>query len=163
MARVEQAEAAIERGSLRFTPHRIEKLRNGKLVTAVSRKDARAIVVRTVGASEHPVRELLWAIGAGLGACVACWSALDSGAASAWLVAAFLTLISALLIKHQFSTVTVLEVKTRNGDGRLDFEERLEQEHCQPEPPARKGARLAGDRRVTEPPLEPTCAHAAER
>lgn len=120
-----EAETVIERGRVRFTTDRVEKSRNGHKVTSVARARTQSIRVRNESASEHPVREVFWALGTGAAAFFSLTSAWESGEMSSWITAAALALVSALLIRHQFTNITVVDLRGADGRVRMDLEERL--------------------------------------
>jgi len=120
---VVEAETVIEHGRVRFTSARVEKVRNGYRVTSVARARTRSIRVRNQSASEHPVREGFWALGTGAVAFFSMTS--ESGKLSSWITGGAFALVSALLIRHQFTNITVVDLRGADGRVRMDLEERL--------------------------------------
>jgi hypothetical protein len=111
-------ETVIEHGRIRFTADLVEKVRNGRRVTSVARPRVRSIRVRNQSASQHPVREAIWSIGTA----AAAYFSLTS---SSWISGAALTVVSALLIRHQFMWITVVDVRGAEGRVQMDLEKRL--------------------------------------
>jgi hypothetical protein len=118
-------EKVVERGSLRFSATRIEKVRNGRRVTSFARAQVRSIEVKNDSASEHPLRESLWAGALAVGSYSFLSSAWDSGKTSGWLIGGVLALMSGLMVRHLFAKLTVVVIKGDDAQVRLDLEERL--------------------------------------
>ncbi|HKO54041.1 MAG TPA: hypothetical protein VJV79_40310 [Polyangiaceae bacterium] len=118
-----EAETVIEHGRVRFTSDRVEKVRNGRRVTSVARARTRSIRIRNQSASEHPAREAFWAVGIGAAAFFSLTS--QSGKLSSWITGGALAIVSILLIRHQFTNITVVDLRGDDGRVRMDLEERL--------------------------------------
>ncbi len=115
----------IRAGLVHFTPERIEKVRNGKVVTSVTRAQTTSLQVRNESASEHPAREIPWALGAGVLSCVLIVNAWQSQELSTWLACGASAAVCAVLARHLLSTVTVVNLQGERGTLGLDLEQCL--------------------------------------
>src|SRR5262245_32642085 len=90
----ENPRPSIEVGGLRFSVERIEKIHDGKRVTSFARRGVRWIRLARDSASEHPLREFLWAVGAGAGGVFLVLRGLPLSKTSEVTAGAVLSLIS---------------------------------------------------------------------
>jgi hypothetical protein len=115
----------IVRKHVRFSHERVEKVRNGHRITSVLRSKTEWMRVSNEPASQHPVREPLWALGIGVVSVATILSALQPLKLGSLLTGGFLALVCVALIRHQFARITVLEIRGEDGSIRIDLEEHL--------------------------------------
>ena len=118
-------EKMVERGCVQFTRERVEKVRGGRRVTSVSRDRTKRLRVKNEAASQHPLRETLWACGFCVASALSALSAYQSSERASWIAAGVLAVLAGLCFRHLGSKIAVVELRGDDGGVRIEIEERL--------------------------------------
>jgi hypothetical protein len=107
----EGVELVITYPNVRFSRDKIELLRDGSPVTTIDRNVVTALRVKRGSPSEHPVRETFWGLGLGLAGVLVLKEAFESGKLLSWVLGAGLLVVAALVARHLFGSVTLIELE----------------------------------------------------